>query len=288
MLTAPPPLIAVIGPVESPLLTAWVAHYRELGIERFLLVFHFPNHVPTDLRHELNATVRELGIIPTGCSTGPWHEHTNTQLRDALRTTAGPGWHLIADADEFQQYAAPLHEITAHADRTRHKTVGGLLLDRVSTSGRMTDWNPAQGLDHAYPLGGHLTHRLLHGDPRKIVLARHDIALTSGNHRAPGHHPDPAHLAAVHHFKWRSGILEDLRRRVTHFSSGTWQEHTPAVRDEASRLLTHLNDHGGAVNLTDPRFAFRRVSLDQLPYNWPTEAHALHTTWRPPTPTTRN
>ncbi|MFB7745640.1 glycosyltransferase family 2 protein [Streptomyces sp. NPDC056132] len=288
MLATPPPLIAVIGPVEPPLLTAWVTHYRELGIERFLLAFHFPDHVPTGLRHEPNATVRELGIIPTGCSTGPWHEHINTQLRDALRAAAGPGWHLIADADEFQQYAAPLHEITAHADHTRHKTVGGLLLDRISTSGRMTDWNPAQGLDRTYPLGGHLTHRLLHGDPRKIVLARHDIALASGNHRAPGHHPDPHHLAAVHHFKWRSGILEDLRRRVSHFSSGTWQEHTPAVRDEARRLLTHLNNHGGTINLADPRCAFRRVSLDQLPYNWRSEAHTAHTAWRPPTPTARN
>ena len=35
------------------------------------------------------------------------------------------------------------------------------------------DWpaGPESGLDLAYPLGGLLTRRLLHGDPRKIVLA---------------------------------------------------------------------------------------------------------------------
>ncbi|MEU8762594.1 ATP-binding protein [Streptomyces sp. NPDC048659] len=101
---------------------------------------------------------------------------------------------------------------------------------------------------------------------RQGVSETHDVALASGNHRAPGHHPNPTHLAAVHHFKWCSGIVDDLRRRVTHLSSGTWQEHMQAVRDEASRLLTHLNDHCGTINLADPRFAFRCVGLDQLPY----------------------
>ncbi|MBV9024873.1 MAG: hypothetical protein JO362_14050, partial [Streptomycetaceae bacterium] len=135
--------------------------------------------------------------------------------------------------------------------------------------------------DFAYPLGGHLTHRLLHGDPRKIVLARHHVTVSSGNHRAPDHKPDPDRICAVHHFKWRSGILDDLHRRVRRFSSGTWQEQTPAVRDEASRLLEHVGQHGGVVNISDPRFAFRRVNLDQMPSGWAADARSIVTTWRP-------
>ncbi|MFE3654146.1 glycosyltransferase family 2 protein [Streptomyces sp. NPDC059152] len=281
MLTTPPALIAVIGPVEPPLLPAWVRHYQRLGIERILLAFHFPDHVPDARRHELQAASRELGIIPTGTSTGPWHEHTNTQLRDALRHKAGPGWHLLADADEFQQYPAPLPEVIAQAERSGHRVVGGLMLDRVAAGGHLAGWSPEDGLDLTYPLGGHLTHRLLHGDPRKIVLARHDVTVASGNHRAPGHRPDADRICAVHHFKWRSGILNDLRRRVHHFTSGTWQEQTPAVRDEASRLLTHVGRHRGVINTSDPRFAFRRVSLDRMPFSRPDEARSIFTTWRP-------
>ncbi|OEU96264.1 glycosyltransferase family 2 protein [Streptomyces oceani] len=278
-------MIAVIGPVEPDLLAAWVRHYRWLGIERFLIAFHFPDHVPDVRRHQLQAASRELGIIPTGTSAGPWHEHINTQLRDALRNRAGAGWHLLADADEFQQYPAPLSDVIAQAEKTGHRVVGGLMLDRVAASGRLTGWQPEDGLDLAYPLGGHLTHRLLHGDPRKIVLARHDVALASGNHRAPGHQPDTDHICAVHHFKWRSGILDDLRRRVRHFTTGTWQEHTPAVRDEASRLLAHVRQHSGVINTSDPRFAARRVSLDRMPDSWPAEARSIVTAWRPHTPT---
>jgi hypothetical protein len=167
MLSTPPALIAVVGPVEPALLAAWVHHYRGLGIDRFLIAFHFPEHVSDVRRHELQAACRELGIIPTGTSTGPWHEHTNTQLRDALRQTAGPGWHLLADADEFQQYPAPLSEVIAAAEGYGHRVVGGLMLDRVAASGHLPTWQPETGLDLTYPLGGHLTHRLLHGDPAR-------------------------------------------------------------------------------------------------------------------------
>ena len=35
------------------------------------------------------------------------------------------------------------------------------------------------------------------------------------------------------------------------------------------------------INISDPRFAFRRVSLDRLPFGWPAEARGIFTTWRP-------
>ncbi|WP_411092781.1 hypothetical protein [Streptomyces sp. 049-1] len=160
-----PPLVSVIGPIEAPLLAAWVGHYRLLGIERFLIAFHFPEHVPDQRRHELQAASRELGIIPAATSSGPWHEHTNGELRDAPRQQAGPGWPLLADAAEFQQYPIPLDEMIAQAEHAGHRVVGGLMLDRVTIDGSLTGWDPQTGLAAAYPLGAFLTHQLLGGDP---------------------------------------------------------------------------------------------------------------------------
>ncbi|MEU1147467.1 hypothetical protein ACFYO9_10545 [Streptomyces sp. NPDC005863] len=98
-----------------------------------------------------------LGITRAAVSTGPWHEHTNTELRDAQRELAGAGWHLLADAD-----------------------------------GRLAHWWAEAGLDRAFPPGGHLSHCLLKGNPRNFVLVRSDITVAFGNHRAPGHKPGPA------------------------------------------------------------------------------------------------
>lgn len=281
-----PTLIAVVGPVEPALLTAWIGHYRRLGVERFLLTFHFPEHVPDLLRHQLHAVCRDAGITPSATSIGPWHEHTNTRLRDALRRQTGRGWHLFADADEFQQFPAPLQDVVAQAEYAHRAVVGGLLLDRVAADGALGGWGPPTGLDldKAYPLGGHLTHRLLRGDPRKIVLARANVPVSSGSHRAPGHRPDPDRLCAVHHFKWRTGVADDLQRRVDRFSSGEWQEQSPAVREEARRFLAHTDRHLGRVDVSDPRLAFRRVTLERLPRGWQAEARTVHSTWRPPAP----
>jgi hypothetical protein len=284
-MTTAPALVAVIGPVEPALLAAWTSHYRGLGVERFHVAFHFPQHVPDARRHELLDAAYDLDTAPARVSTGPWHEHTNTQLRNELRALAGPGWHLLADSDELQQYPAPLSEVIAAAETDRRVVVGGLMLDRVTAGGHLSPWRPDpgpdSGLDRTFPLGGHLTHHVLLGDPRKIVLARADVAVASGNHRAPGHKPDPDMLACVHHFKWRAGVLDDLRRRVHRFSTGTWAEHTPAVRDEATRLLEHVARHDGRIDVEYPRIAFRPVTLQRLPDGWAAEACAITTGWRP-------
>ena len=282
-----PPVIAVIGPVEPALLTAWTNHYRRIGVDRFLIAFHFPEQVYPRHRDTLLGTAADLGIGPALTSTGPWHEHTNTELRERLRTLAGPGWHLLADADEFHQFPGGVDDAITAAETRAHPLVGGLLLDRISRDGALPPITPGIDLDQAFPLGGHLTHRLLGGDPRKIVAVRSDVVVASGNHRAPGYRPDPDRLVCVHHFKWRRGVLADLHQRVTRFGSGEWIEHTPAVRSEAARLLDHVGHHHGRLDPTDPRPAYRPATLAQLPEKWVAEARNILVEWRPPTPTSK-
>lgn len=278
-----PPLIAVIGPIEPALLTAWTSHYRTLGVQRFQIAFHFPDHTAPGHRNALLGAAADLGIGPTLTSGGPWHEHTNTDLRERLRTLAGPGWHLLADSDEFHQFPAGVDEAITAAEDTGHGVIGGLLLDRVAGDGELLPIVAGLDPDSAFPLGGHLTYRMLHGDPRKIVAVRSDVVVASGNHRAPEHRPDPDRLVCVHHFKWRGGVLADLHQRVHRFGTGEWIEHTPAVRAEAGRLLDHVSRHHGRIDTADPRPHYRPVSLDRLPAGWNTEARTIHLQWRPPT-----
>jgi hypothetical protein len=261
-----------------------VTHYRSLGIERFHLAFHLPEHVDPDRRHQVQDACRDLGIVPNAVSCGPWHEHTNPRLRDALRQRVGAGWHLLADSDEFHTYPAPLEEVIAAAEESGTGTAGGLMLDRVAADGFLTGWDPQQGLDAAYPLGAFLTHRLLRGDPRKIVLAHSSVPVASGNHRAEGHRPANRPPIMVHHFKWRDGVHEDIERRARHSADGTWKTASPARLAEARRLLGHLQRHNGRITVGSLRLDFRPVSLTTVPVWWAEEATQLVATWRPPTP----
>jgi hypothetical protein len=277
------PLIAVVGPVEPDLLTAFTTHYTHLGVTRFVLGFHFPDHTDPDLIDTLTGHCRDLVGGPTIVSHGPWHEHTNNDLRDRLRRHAGPGWHLIADSDELHTYPTPPHELIAHAASAGRTVVGGLMLDRVAADGTLAGWTPPQGLDAAYPLGGFLTHRLLRGDPRKIVLARADAPLAAGNHRSPGQRPANGVPVLVHHFKWRAGVQPYLRQREAMLTSGTWQHPGGALRDETSRLLAHLASTGGRLATSHPAWPLRPVTVDRVPAWWAGEATHIVTTWRPPT-----
>ncbi|MFG2415110.1 glycosyltransferase family protein [Streptomyces goshikiensis] len=278
-----PTLVALIGPVEPGLLESWLRHYREIGIERFTLGFHYPDHVTEDVKELLGDVCRREGIAPALVSGGPWHEHTNPQLTAELRGIAGDGWHLVADSDEFHTYPGPLADVLRDAEGQETQTVGGLMLDRVSAAGTLTGWDPAAGLDASYPLGAFLTHRLLRGDPRKVVLAHSSIALSSGNHRAPGHRPINRPPVVVHHFKWRAGIREDLDRRHRHSIDGSWLTDSPAIPTEARRILDHLDQHDGRIDIHDPELAFRPVSLTHPPAWWAEEATRIVETWQPPT-----
>jgi len=244
---------------------------------------HFPEHVDPERRHQVQAACRELGIVPDAVSSGPWHEDTNPRLRDALRERGGAGWHLLADSDELQVYPAPLGEVVAAAEVSGTGTVGGLMLDRVTADGSLTGWDPEQGLDASYPLGAFLTHQLLRGDPRKIVLAHSGVSVASGNHRSEGHRPANRPPVVVHHFKWRDGVREDVERRALHSAAGTWKTASPARLTEARRLLDHLRRHGGRIGVDSPGLNFWPVSLATMPAWWAAEATQLVATWRPPT-----
>ncbi|MFG1921074.1 hypothetical protein [Cryptosporangium sp. NPDC048952] len=283
-----PSLISVLGPVEVELLVAFHAHYRALGVTDFRLAFHFTDHADPGTIDELLTACRDLIGPPAIISRGPWHETLHSQLRDQLRAAAtaehGPGWHLLADSDEFQVHPLTMPEQIAAAETDQRLVVGGLLLDRVTADGQLTGWNPADGLDATYPLGGFLTHRLLRADPRKIVLAHSSAPLALGSHRSPGHRYRNSPLVAVHHFKWRSPVIADLQGRVRHHASGAWKEETPAIRTEAARLLAHLDTHDGRIDTTDPALDWRPVSLTEIPPWWPDLAAQITTQFRPPTP----
>ncbi|CUU61269.1 hypothetical protein Ga0074812_1714 [Parafrankia irregularis] len=278
-----PTLVAVIGPVEPHLLSAFIDHYRALGIGRFLIGFHFPSTADPDLRAELLTLARNLlGTPPAFVNEGPWHGGlTNAALRDKLRSQAGGGWHLLADIDELQSYTTSLSEEIDRAERSGSPVVGGVMLDRVTADGKFRSWTSEIGLDRSYPLGGFLTHELLRGDPRKIVLVRSGVRVDIGNHRSPDHRPINRPRIVIHHFKWRGDVIPYLAERAEKLGTGQWREESPALWEETLRLLSHVDAHGGGLDVSGDTVLFRPVTLGTTPSWWAPESGRIVDTWRP-------
>ena len=278
-----PPLIAVIGPVEAPLLDAFITHYRSLGVDRFLFALHFSDPTPLILQQRLIDLCRRRVGGAQIVVEEPWQENAAARLRDELRRRAGAGWHLLADADEFQCHPGGLAETVRAAETAGVPVAGGIMIDRVAPEGWIESWSPKAGLDAAYPLGAFLTHSLLRADPHKIVLAHSSVTeVSAGNHRAPGFRPVNQPRVAIHRFKWRAGVLAYLRRRLDMLVSETWRAVSPAPRLEATRLLDHVDAHDSRFDVADPAFNFRPVNIHELPSWWAAESGNLVRAGRPP------
>jgi hypothetical protein len=274
----PTPLVAVVGDVEPALLEGFVRHYAAAGVDDFLLGFHFTEAHPVGA--ELLARARELVGRPRNISRGRWVEGTNGTIRDALRGQAGSGWHVIADVDELQTHPASIATSIEQAVAAGERTVEGLLIDRVARDGELAACRPGEDLDERYPLGGFFTPRVLDADPRKVLVARADVPLGSGNHWAPGLRRGASSLPPlpVHHFKWRAGCADYLRRRARGFATAATAAEA-SMRRECAAALAHLDAHGGRIDVADAELGFTSCSTMRLPPNWFERAAGVGDHW---------
>jgi hypothetical protein len=280
MLPEPVALIAVIGPASHDLVPAFCEHYRGLGVSEFRIAVHIPVGASTAASERLIDTIRlAAGGPPELVSRGPWRVETNGLLRDELRDRALADWHLLADADEFQFHAGGLE---ATLERCRDGGVPfatGVMVDRLPYGSELppAGARPAE-LDRCFPLGCFLTAELLDGDPRKITVARRDVAIGSpGNHFVEGE-PEleaPAPLP-VHHFKWHQGVSGYLAHRARAFADSPLHSEL-GVRREALRAVELLASGVCAATAGLRTFG---ASLTELPPRWEESSAPIWRHWQ--------
>jgi hypothetical protein len=122
--------------------------------------------------------------------------------------------------------------------------------------------------------------------PAECAITDRPLTIADLPDLLPGFRPVNTPRVAIHHFKWRGGVLAYLRRRLDMLTAGEWRELSSAPRLEATRFFDHINAHGGRFDVTDPGLSFRRVDVRRLPGWWAAESQHLVDTWRPPTPMT--
>jgi hypothetical protein len=280
MLREPVALIAVIGPASHDLVPAFCEHYRALGVSEFRIAVHIPEGAQTASSERLIDTIRvATGGPPELVSRGAWRVETNGLLRDELRDRALADWHLLADADEFQFHAGGLEATLAACKGGAAPFATGVMVDRLPSGAELP---PAGGrpreLDRSFPLGCFLTAALLDGDPRKITVARRDVAIGSpGNHFVEGESEldAPAPLP-VHHFKWHQGVSDYLAHRARAFAASPLHSEL-GVRREALRAVELLASGVSAVTAGVRTFG---ASLTELPARWEETSAPIWRYWQ--------
>lgn len=219
-------LVCTYSIFQQNRLPQFVAHYRQLGVERFWLTPHVDSGAagsPAALEalDALDATAHEAGVQPLPLASYEFDPRVARRHHDALqKEIPSRDWIVWADLDEFQTYPEPLADVIARAERNGEGAVGGEFVDRIDREGRLPELDTAVPLGEQFPVGCNLTATALRGFTHKVVLARSSIRVTSGNHEVlenPETFRWSESLSAVHHFKWDATVLSRSEHRLEAF-----------------------------------------------------------------------
>jgi hypothetical protein len=247
-------LLCTTEPYRIAWLPQFVAHYRGIGVERFVLVLQLEpdaGQAANDRDYALfRETLAALGID----EAVRWEHEFNAQdvilhHRKLQAANFGPNdWIVWCDSDEFQVYPAPLAEVVARCEELHVDYVRGVFIDRVAADYSLPAFDARASIWDTFPRTCNVTSALAAADPRKVVLARASVELSGGKHnvRRPPEHRCLAGWAQVHHFKWDATLLERLRYRVR----PEWRERFPWWM-ESQRLLDYFAAHDSRFDPAD-------------------------------------
>jgi hypothetical protein len=243
-----PHLITTVGGSDVAILEPMLRYYISLGIESFFVNLHL-NSDEDPIREIVEQITRRCGVPITDTYIGPWHDIQQEAYAKPRRDYPND-WFLLADCDEFQQYAAPLADIVADCERHNWDHLKGCFVDRIAADGSFPALDPQMPLDRQFPLGAMLTYPILLADPRKVTLVRGAIYVVRGQHYtySPMGCPPEVHFIPVHHFKWTAGIAQRLARRIE-----TMKRNNVAHWPESQRFLDYIESNAGCINLADER-----------------------------------
>jgi len=264
-------LICTVEPRRLNLLPQLIAHYRQLGVERFLFTLHLdPAADPAaneQGRETFHRILEHFDIGDRFYFTDAFDSDAFYGHKDKLQETlvADSDWIVWVDSDEFQLYPKPLPAIIKELEAHNIDFLRGVLIDRVGPEGTLPAFNPARPIWQQYPLACTITRHIAGGTTYKVALARGWLQVTFGHHlpaiMETGNAPPLRQASAarralktlkthvqVHHFKWESGVIDRLRERITPQMKA---DHAHWV--ESQRLLNYFKANNLRFNPSDIR-----------------------------------
>lgn len=177
------------------------------------------------------------------------------------RVSSSLQWVIRADSDEFldlppnPNWNALLYGGMKRPRNCNHFKV--TLLDRVPASGKLAPLLPAGtggSISEQFPRRCRLTSMVAEAIDTKKAIHSGRMRLTPGGHRIDAANSraipvqceqDTDGIATMSHFKWVSSVPERLARRVEQYKAKGYVWYR-----ESSRLLEHLKQHGGGVDVS--------------------------------------
>jgi hypothetical protein len=204
------------------LLPHFLDHYKRLGCARVLIAVAGANKGILSTVEEI-AERAQIETKIQWFDSAYYDNDMNQTLPKAMldQENLNPNdWVIYADLDEFQEYPASLHDVVEESIRQNIQAISSEWLDRVTRNGRLPPIQMTPTIGEQFPIGCRLSSRRLRSFSSKILMCRWKCNMgCAGHHQLPGYPADKWPIGTkaqyiVHHFKWNSGVLARLARRL--------------------------------------------------------------------------
>jgi hypothetical protein len=201
---------SIMGGPDVELVPHWLAHYRSLGLEWFVVAVNDP------LRAEDYDRVLGAGGVTPAYHLDDLFFKDEVTARARLNEMVTSSWVLHADLDELMVFDRPLDVLLADCGAGDYCVVPGRFIDHLRADGQLAAVQAEPSLWQQYPLMHPMTQYVRRGCAVKAVLRRRDFPITVGNHLWDG--PDmPGRYPAwqeIHHFRWTAATVPSLKHRI--------------------------------------------------------------------------
>ncbi|MEO8304807.1 MAG: glycosyltransferase family 2 protein [Betaproteobacteria bacterium] len=247
-------LICTLEPFRIDWLPQFVAHYRGIGVQRFLLTLQLEPGAAPEAKEANRERFRQALVRLNIHEPFFWeHEFDAPSVNDHERrlqaeSVAPTDWIVWCDSDEFQVYPEPLSALIAQSDAIGVDYFRGVLIDRIAADYGLARFCPGQSIWDAYPRTCNVTQALAKGDPRKVTMTRGGVAVSGGKHTLDegANRRTIVGWAQVHHFKWDASVIDRLQYRVRpEWKAKCWWW------TESQRLLDYFAAHGSRFDPAD-------------------------------------
>lgn len=232
---------------DLPLLEHHIRHYLNSGIlpENYLLILNSLDKTSEEII-EAKDIASKYNITNIFHWIGEYSsEEMHRTRKNVIRNhTKDNDWVVHCDADEFHWYYSPLESIIKSAEQLSFNCVQGVFTDRVSSSGELSEINREEPIYNQFPILANLNDVWfsLGSNPptgvvkmmiykRNLVTSRGGHVIQTGKAKYAGGMDLSRHkyimdttfrencMYQVHHFKWHSGVVDKLKRRIKTYKS---------------------------------------------------------------------
>ena len=257
--------IATVATLDTEVFYHWLKYYSDKVDDFFITLWGDSIKINFD---EIILIMNEFGVKPYNDyrNIHTFNENFKTGIFNHTMSTKPNDWWIPVDCDEFIHFENGVQsEIQYNIDNSFDYTFG-LLVDRVSEDGKLSELNQSDDIYEVFPMVGNVAMELKGNQIwiDKVSLMKGTDKIIGGMHGIQNINRNAISNITTqhHHFKWTSKTLENFKKQYNGLKDCNHDWYV-----EYGKVLDYL-DGVQQINVSNPNFMLEDVRGENKWSRW--------------------